>query len=254
MSVRSILAAFALVSCLPAIAQTTNDWQRVAPLAQAVNSEAVLSKGIDITLPLVAENGAAVPLRVNFDTSQLTESEFIRSIRVFSSGNPNAEVIDFHFEAPFSRIELSTRIRLSESQKVFVLAESNQGRQWLSQRDVRVTVSGCLMTGDDSVDAAVMSSPRIALPRNARSGEAAEVRTLINHPMETGFRETAAGEVIPQQLVESLTIEQNDQPILLVKFHTGTSANPFVSVFLDEIDNLLFRWEDQLGERIEEKP
>lgn len=254
MSVRRLLAAFALVSCLPATAQTASDWQRLAPLAQTVKAEEVLSKGIDLTLPLVAENGAAVPLRVNFDTSQLAESEFIRSIRVFSSGNPNAEVIDFHFEAPFSRVELSTRIRLSESQTVFVLAESNQGRQWLNQRDVRVTVSGCLMTGDDSVEAAAMSTPRIALPRNTRPGEAAEVRTLINHPMETGFRETAAGDVIPQQLVESLTIEHNNQPILLVKFHTGTSANPFVSVFLDETDNLLFRWEDQQGERVEEKP
>jgi sulfur-oxidizing protein SoxZ len=35
---------------------------------------------------------------------------------------------------------------------------------------------------------ALPSQPRIRIPRSARAGEVIEIRTLIEHPMETGLR------------------------------------------------------------------
>ncbi|KAA0875048.1 thiosulfate oxidation carrier protein SoxY [Nitrincola tapanii] len=224
----------------------------LAALQQAITqADALETQGLNLNLPLVAEDGSAVPLKVQFN-APLAEGEWITQLRVFASGNPNAEVIDFEPSAAISQLEFSSRIRLSESQDVYVLASSNQGRQWLASRQVRVTLSGCLMSGDEDTTQMGMSQPRIALPRQAQAGKPAEIRTLINHPMETGFRETASGETLAASLVDHLVISRAGETLLRVKFYTGTSANPFVSFFLDQQDQLTFTWTDDQGQQIQE--
>ena len=50
-----------------------------------------------------------------------------------------------------------------------------------------------------------MQQPRIRIPRSARPGEVIEVRTLIEHPMETGLRTDAAGQTIPRGMLSRLS-------------------------------------------------
>ena len=233
---------------LPAIAA---DWQRIEAINTYLTNQQPQQGGINIGLPLVAEDGSAVPLKITF-SGELANEEYIDTIRVFASNNPNTEVIDFELSAAIPRTELSTRIRLSESQTLYVVAKSNQDNYWIASRDIRVTVSGCLMAGDEDTTATGMSQPRVALPRSATPGEAAEIRTMINHPMETGFREDGQGGTVAQSLVESLQVSRAGQDVLTVHFHTGTSANPFVGFYLDQFDDLSFTWTDQQAERITE--
>lgn len=231
---------------------TMADWQRIEALKNKVGTETPQTSGLQIGLPLVADDGASVPLKVTFNGT-LAADEYISGLYVFASQNPRAEVIEFAFSDAIPRIEVSTRIRLSETQTVYVLAKSNQGNLWLANQDVRVTVSGCLMTDEDgTVTEAQMSQPRIALPRNPKAGEAAELRTMINHPMETGFREDSQGNLIPQQLIESLRVSRGDETLFSVTFNTGTSANPFVAFFLGQFDDLTFTWTDQQGQQLSE--
>lgn len=244
-----ILSASLLGLSLPALADTS---VRLPALQQLLGSEQPISGGIDINLPLVAEDGGAVPLRLSF-TDRLNPGEQITAIRVFAARNPRAEVIEFAPAASLPRLEFSTRIRLNESQTVYVLASSSDGRHWLASRDVRVTVSGCLVRGDDTEAEVGMSQPRIALPRNARAGQAGEVRTLLNHPMETGLREDGQGGLVAENLVSSLTVtDSSDTTLLQVQFHSGTAANPFVTFFLDQFEGLTFTWQDQQGRTLTE--
>ncbi|KGK42322.1 hypothetical protein LH51_08195 [Nitrincola sp. A-D6] len=233
---------------LPASA---SDWTRIEAINTYLADNQPQQDGIDIGLPLVAEDGSAVPLKITY-SGELANDEYIDSIRVFASNNPNTEVIDFELSAAIPRTELSTRIRLSESQTLFVVAKSNLDNYWIASRDIRVTVSGCLMAGDTETTASGMSQPRVALPRSATPGEAAEIRTMINHPMETGFRDDGQGGSVAQNLVELLEVTRAGQDLLKVHFHTGTSANPFVGFYLDQFDDLSFTWTDQQAERITE--
>lgn len=241
-----------LLSLLVMPLQVFADWQRFAALKEKIQDMTPIESGLELTLPLVADDGSAVPLKVAFKGS-LAENEHITRLWILADRNPNPDVIDFEISEHIPRIELSTRIRLGESQTVYALAQSNQGNLWLAQQEVRVTVSGCLMSGDDTTAETVMSQPRVALPRNPVAGEAAELRTMINHPMETGFREDEQGNLIAQQLVESLQVTRADQPVITANFHTGTSANPFVAFFLDQFDELMFTWTDQQGQQLSEQ-
>ncbi|SFX73455.1 thiosulfate oxidation carrier protein SoxY [Marinospirillum alkaliphilum] len=226
-------------------------WQQFAPV-QAQIKGTPASEGLQLELPLVSEDGSAVPLSVRF-TGSLAEGDQLESIRIFATANPNAEIIDFIFHDARSLADLSTRVRLNETQNVIALATSRNGRQWVAEREVRVTVSGCLMRSDEQADAG-MQNPRIALPRRLQAGQPIEIRTLISHPMETGLRKAADGKLLPQNLIHNMVLELDQQPVFEARFYTGTSANPYVRLHLKTDQNAMarFRWTDQQKQQLEE--
>jgi hypothetical protein len=58
-----------------------------------------------------------------------------------------------------------------------------------------------------------MRTARIILPKTAKRGEVIEIRTLISHIMETGFRHGTNGQSIPRDIITSLTVRYNGEEI-----------------------------------------
>lgn len=245
----SFLISFVMLCLWPL--QVSAHWQSFGVLGDKLAGQTPQESGIDLSLPLVVDDGSAVTLKVAFNDTLETD-EFITQLWILADKNPNPEVIDFVLGAQIPKVEMTTRIRLAESQTVYALAKSNLGRYWLTQQEVRVTVSGCLIGEENLAADTQMSQPRVALPRNPADGTAMEIRTMINHPMETGFREDNQGALIPQQLVDSLTVTLKGETVFHANFHTGTSANPFVTFFIDQFEDLTFTWTDQQGRQISE--
>ena len=48
-----------------------------------------------------------------------------------------------------------------------------------------------------------MGAARVRMPANARQGEVIEIRTLVQHPMESGFRLDNTGKEIPRHIIQS---------------------------------------------------
>lgn len=228
-------------------------WQSFAPVQQALQGSQPATDGLTLDLPLVSEDGSAVPLSVTF-SANLPQGDSLKSLRIFSTGNPNPEVIDFIFHDPGVVADLSTRIRLNESQTVIALATSESGKTWITEREVRVTVSGCLMRSDEQADGG-MQNPRIALPRRLQANQVIEIRTLINHPMETGLRRNSEGVLLPQNLIKNMQLLLDQQPALEARFYTGTSANPYVrlNLKLAASSKAAFIWQDQQGQNLIEQ-
>lgn len=93
-----------------------------------------------------------------------------------------------------------------------------------------------------------LSTPRIRVPRSVRAGEVFEVRTLIEHPMETGLRQDG-GRVVPRDVLNRLTVRVNGEVALQAELRNGTSANPYHVFFLklDRTSELDFSWTDERG-------
>jgi sulfur-oxidizing protein SoxY len=83
-----------------------------------------------------------VPIEVSV-ASPMTEADHIKAIHVFADGNPQAEVVSFHFTPACGRAAASTRIRLAKTQNVTALAETSDGSLYRTSREVRVTIGGC---------------------------------------------------------------------------------------------------------------
>lgn len=104
---------------------------------------------------------------------------------------------------------------------------------------------------------------RIAVPSPARKGAEIEIKTLISHPMESGFRRDQRGEQIPRNIltrfechfypsgnVPSGNPDPNPERLVFAcDLHPGMAANPFISFFARATvsGQFLFRWIDQHG-------
>jgi sulfur-oxidizing protein SoxZ len=93
-----------------------------------------------------------------------------------------------------------------------------------------------------------MPSALINVPPKAKRGEIIEIKTLMSHIMETGYRRTAAGETIPRDIVTSFSCRYNGAEIFRTDLFPAIAANPFVSFFTvaTESGKLEFDW---IGDR-----
>jgi sulfur-oxidizing protein SoxZ len=99
-----------------------------------------------------------------------------------------------------------------------------------------------------------MANALINAPKSARRGETIEIKALILHPMETGFRPGTNGTIIPRNIIEHFTARWNGVEIFRMTFSPAIAANPFVSFFTvarasGKID---FLWTGDENFRVEE--
>ena len=94
-----------------------------------------------------------------------------------------------------------------------------------------------------------MARAIINVPATARRGEIIEIRTLIAHPMETGFRAGADGKTIPRNLIRRLTCEYQGTKVFGAEFFPAVAANPYCVFYTvaTESGTLRFTWEGDDG-------
>jgi sulfur-oxidizing protein SoxZ len=69
----------------------------------------------------------------------------------------------------------------------------------------------------------------INVPKQVRKGEPFDVKLLISHPMESGQRRDAMGEVIPRDIINSFVCTLNGEDVLRADLFPAIAANPFLS-------------------------
>ncbi len=94
-----------------------------------------------------------------------------------------------------------------------------------------------------------MARAIINVPSVARRGEIIEIRTLIAHPMETGYRADADGRKVPRNLIRRLTCTYNGTPVFGAEFFAAVAANPYCvfHTVATESGTLRFTWEGDDG-------
>ena len=94
-----------------------------------------------------------------------------------------------------------------------------------------------------------MASALINVPARAKRGEIIEIKTLISHVMETGFRRTQLGAVIPRNIIRRFVCSYNGAEIFRADLHPAISANPFIvfSTVATESGTLSFNWSGDNG-------
>lgn len=96
-----------------------------------------------------------------------------------------------------------------------------------------------------------MADARVQVPAAVRPGQPFEVKIIIRHSMETGFRLTDDGVKVPRNLVRELLCRLNGEPVFRAEPGSGISANPMFGFWLTVRGpgELVFDWVDDAGER-----
>jgi sulfur-oxidizing protein SoxZ len=84
------------------------------------------------------------------------------------------------------------------------------------------------------------------------SGDVAEVKSLMLHPMETGSRKDPdSGELIPAHHITQLTFSNNGKTVMVANFSTAVSKNPYFGFKFRGAkagDTLKVAWVDNRGD------
>jgi sulfur-oxidizing protein SoxZ len=89
----------------------------------------------------------------------------------------------------------------------------------------------------------------VNVPKTARHGEIVEVRAMIAHPMETGYRIGPNGTNIPRDIIRRFTCTYDGEEVFSADLFPAVSANPFIAFTLvaTASGTLEFAWTDDGG-------
>jgi sulfur-oxidizing protein SoxZ len=93
-----------------------------------------------------------------------------------------------------------------------------------------------------------MTTPRIRVPSSVKAGEPFEIRTLIDHPMETGLR-NQTGQAVARRMITHFEAQADGAVLFTADFRNGTSANPYVAFHarLAQTTTITFLWREEDG-------
>ena len=94
-----------------------------------------------------------------------------------------------------------------------------------------------------------MARALINAPAAARAGEVIEIRTLITHPMETGFRPGVDGKTLARDIISRFTCQYNGEVVFSAELFSAVAANPFIAfhTIATKSGVLLCTWEGDNG-------
>lgn len=132
-------AAVAVVTLRPAEATPA---MQTAAIRQVVGEAVVRTGKVKLDVPPLVENGNTVPMTVSVD-NPMTPDNHVKSIHVFNEKNPQPNVGNFYLGPNAGRAQVSTRIRLADSQKITAIAKLSDGSFWSASVDIVVTLAAC---------------------------------------------------------------------------------------------------------------
>ena len=135
----AVLGTVPMVTLLPAEATPA---LLAAAIRNVVGEAAVQAGKVKLEIPPLVENGNTVPMTVSV-ASPMTPDDYVRSIHVFNEKNPQPNIGNFYLGPRAGRAQVSTRIRLADSQKIVAIAHLADGSFWSVSADVVVTLAAC---------------------------------------------------------------------------------------------------------------
>ena len=94
-----------------------------------------------------------------------------------------------------------------------------------------------------------MTRALINVPPKAKRGQTIEIKSLISHLMETGYRHDNMGKPIPRDIITQLTCSYNGEEIFRADLYPAIAANPFVTfhTVATESGTIAFEWTGDNG-------
>jgi sulfur-oxidizing protein SoxZ len=100
----------------------------------------------------------------------------------------------------------------------------------------------------------------ITVPKSAKIGEIIEIKALAQHAMETGYRRSSEGDMLPRDLIRNFTCHfvaaagangtsSPPELVFAATFHAAIAANPYLAFNLRATSSgtLLFKWDGDNG-------
>jgi sulfur-oxidizing protein SoxY len=119
--------------------------EKVDATLQRLFGNRVINEGsnmIKLNIPLIAENGALVPVAVEVQSS-MSPTDYVKHIYIIADKNRRPMNARFSLTPELQVASIGTNLRLGETTDVRAIVEMSDGTLLMAKREVKVTVGGC---------------------------------------------------------------------------------------------------------------
>ena len=182
--------------------------------------------------PARAEDGALVPIRIQAGFPQSAE-RYLQSLHLIIDNNPNPLAGKFKLTPLLARANLELLIRVDAYSPVRVIAETNDGKLYMSGRYVKAS-GGCSAPASNSRADQTIGEMRF----NTKSADspAAELRPTrlsIVHPNLSGLqRDQVSTLPIPPRYIKTIEVTLDEQLVFSAETDISISENPNFQFYL----------------------
>ena len=243
---RNLLIGGSLAAAAMPVRALASDQQVRLAIAKDFTTLAPADGNVAIDMPDFSDSGKSVPLTVTVPCS-MQGQDYPELLGIYAARNPRPRVARVYFTPASSKATFSTRVRIDSYQDITAVVRMADGRIFKAVHKVDVTLGACEETvADDPFPPGWKPHMRVAVPDTAKAGKSVEVRTIISHPMETGFRYNLQGLKMPVRIVEWFRCLVNGELAFSAKLEPAISANPYLAFDLriDRTSDLEFQWVD----------
>jgi predicted secreted protein len=183
---------------------------------------------IDLDVPILSEEPAAVPIRVGVD-HPMEADHYIQSIEVSVDRDPVPSKGKFLFTPANGRPWVSYQMRSGAGGLVKAVAVCSRHGEFLTSREVRVVDGGCSTPPERGARDRV-GSPELRLPRTVKAGESFEVRARLIHGSYTGLvlKHGRHVQELPEYYVKQMTVWLDDRRVSEFQMTSAVSPNPLI--------------------------
>ena len=138
----STLGILGLSSSFAPLSALAKKPEVIEAIAKIVGSNIPRDGRVKLVIPPLVESGNLVVLKVAIQ-SPMTNIDYVKAVHIISEANPSPNIFTAYFTPRSGRAELTTRVRLADSQRVWAIAQMSDGSYWQGYADTLVTLSAC---------------------------------------------------------------------------------------------------------------
>ncbi|HMT93553.1 quinoprotein dehydrogenase-associated SoxYZ-like carrier [uncultured Thiothrix sp.] len=185
---------------------------------------------ISLQAPLRAEDGALVPIRIQAGFPQTTE-RYVQSLSIIIDNNPNPLAGKFRLTPLLAQANLDLLIRVDAYSPVRVIAETNDGKLYMTGRYVKAS-GGCSAPPPTKIDEKRIGDMRFST-KVAASQSTQATRLSIVHPNLSGLqRDQVSTLPIPPRYIKAIEVKLDNQLVFSAETDISISENPDFQFYL----------------------
>jgi sulfur-oxidizing protein SoxY len=235
------LAAMMAMGCLafaPARADDASADQMWKSLAGALFPHQTLTDDgtiIKLGTPLAADNGALVPVTLHMNYTDpglpVDDPHRVKKITLVIDNNPAPVAAVFELGPKAGVTKIETRVRVNQNTRVHAVAETIDGKFYVSESFVAAAGGCSSASGDsDAYDGPPIGTIRLRAIKPeyvSNDPRRQEAVVMIKHPNNTGMQMDQETHLyIPARYLETLRVTQGDDLIFTVTGGISISEDP----------------------------
>jgi sulfur-oxidizing protein SoxY len=179
---------------------------------------------VRVYLSIRADDASTVPVAVKAQIDQRPDL-YIKTVYLIVERNPSPAAGVFHFTPDSGRAQVETRLRFEDFSHVRAIAETSDGKLWMSSRWVKAAGGCSAPNGKNRVPAALLGKMKFKFDDDVKYNEPNLVQLMIRHPNESALAGDFDANLVPQ-FVRSVVVTYAGKPVMTAEVDFSLSDNP----------------------------